>query len=193
MKYRRIYLRYRPSVFIAQQRVSKAAFVAKSGTAAQYERPARYSAWASSTKLGAGCQPSLGNAPPPIRDFAAFSNFHLFQKNGYSKEWLFLRSASAGGCRSHTPSATSVSYAVFEPFSKGLAGGSSERSDYGFRPASCRFIEHQGSMRRGVKFRRSNSRSLPVGLCARAHSSVLSLGFPHMKFGAALPRIEATR
>jgi hypothetical protein len=59
----------------------KAAFIAKLTTAAQDEWPAR---GASSTKLGAGCQPTLGNAPPPIRGFAAFSNFYLFQKDGYS-------------------------------------------------------------------------------------------------------------
>jgi hypothetical protein len=43
----------------------------------------------------------------------------------FSKGWLFLKTASAGGCRKHMPGATSVSYAVFEPFSKGLVGGSS--------------------------------------------------------------------
>ena len=170
MKYRRIYLRYRPSAFIAQQRVSKAAFVAKSGTAAQYERPSRYSVRVSSTKLGAGCQPSLGNAPPPIRGLAR-SRISTF-----STGWLFLRRASEGCCRNHMPGATSVSYAVIEPFSKGLAGGSSERSEYGFRPASRRFIEHQGSLRRGVKFRRSNSRSYRWP-SRRPHSSALSLGF----------------
>jgi hypothetical protein len=36
-----------------------------------------------------------------------------------------VKSASAGGCRKHMLGATSVSYAVFEPFSKGLVGRSS--------------------------------------------------------------------
>ena len=42
------------------------------------------------------------------------------------------KTAAAGGSREHMPGATSVSYAVFEPFSKGLGGGSSQPSDDGY-------------------------------------------------------------
>jgi hypothetical protein len=59
-------VKYRPSIsiaqkFIAQRRVpmAKAAFIATLTTAIKDDRPARYSIWASSTKLDAGCQPSL--------------------------------------------------------------------------------------------------------------------------------------
>jgi hypothetical protein len=44
------------------------------------------------------------------------------------KAWRLNRiakRASARGCREHMPGATPVSYAVFEPFSKGLVGASS--------------------------------------------------------------------
>jgi hypothetical protein len=92
------------------------------------------------------------------------------------------------------PGAISVSYAVFEPFSKDLIGGRLNEATTVIRPASCPvFIEQQGSVRWGAKFRPSNSRSLPMAQCARAHSYILPREFPRIKFGAAVPGIEATR
>jgi hypothetical protein len=82
------------------------------------------------------------------------------------------------------PGATSVSYAVFEPFSKGLAGGSSERSDYGYPSSVVPLYQTSGFPSPGREIPAEQFEKLPV-------QSVLSLRFPHMKFG--VPRIEATR
>jgi len=62
------------------------------------------------------------------------------------------------------PGAISVSYAVFEPFSKGFVGGSSQRGDYGHPSGVVPFIEHRGSLRRGMEYRRSNSWPYARGL-----------------------------
>jgi hypothetical protein len=125
VKYRRIYLRYRPSIFIAQQlhyattRLhGKAGFIEINDrgprrVAGSLFRPGvLYKAWRRLSTI------------PWQRAAADLRLSRVLEFPPFSKGWLFLKNASAGGCRTHRPGATSVSYVVFEPFSKDLVGGS---------------------------------------------------------------------
>jgi hypothetical protein len=90
------------------------------------------------------------------------------------------------------PDAISMSYAVFEPFSKDLVGGSSYRSDYGY-PSGVVFLLSNirlhlpGREIPAEQFEKpSHGPALgPIPISCRA--------FPPIKFGAAVLRIEATR